>query len=587
MHMKSSQRMGIKPAAATLCAAVLLCGCSNEIRTGDDKSGGGEGGPATVTLSVVPAAGGQAPASKGLTDAQENAIHDLYILAFQPGGGGEYGLEYHATGKTGGGGNGKYTFTLRRSAPGTADTKLLLVANHNPFPQVSTGMTYAQVQANLSSGELGAAPAFAGTGIPMSGFAGNSTSAALEITEGLELNANLLRAVARVDVGVGTYDETSGTWDKGGVAFQLAEVHVFKPQNRYTLLPLIGNLVYTPAGGTGTPSVTAASPAGTQGGNFTYTGDAITNGTYCKAEIYLPEAALAGGTVYDTGHATRTALVIGGYYNSSPDKSYYRIDFTTAPANTEGDALHDVLRNRLYRYTITAVTNSGYATADQAYEGKKVGLVLTQELEDWVDGVTGEVKPYMYARMEFGGENGTVTDGTEFGPILEKKPGWINNQGKDWAGLIKFDYNEWLGEASATNEYAGLANGGYYATAADAFKREGPHPRLVVAPDNAGSALWKNGDVLSAKKLCRDYRGQGRSDWRLPRLSELCLLWYNRESISRIKGFTPLGTGSEAYWSATERDVGNAWAVRASGNASSSGKESTTCLVRCVRQVDE
>lgn len=592
MHIKHSHLLKIRSTAATLCAAVFLCACSNEIGTGDDKGGGKEGEPTTVTLSVGTAAGQQAIPGKALTPDQENAINTLYILAFQPDGAGAYRLKYYATGQPAGGGNGKFNFTLRRSVSGAADTKLLLVANQNPFPSVNTNLTYEEVQQVLTSVELGAAPAFADTGIPMFGFAGNSPDTPLIITGGMQLSANLLRAVARVDVGVGTYNETTGVWDKGSVSFDLTEIYVFKPQNRFSLLPLRDNLEY--AADDGTPSVTGPSQAGGVGVNFEYTGTAITNNTYCKTEIYIPEVNFEKGKVFDGNHENRTALVIGGYYNGSASKCYYRIDFTTARTNVEGTSLNDVLRNHIYRYSITNVSSPGYDTPENAYGGRPVGLSFTASVTDWITGTTGSPNPDMLVRMNFGGINGTEKTGTiiENGQsktvtVKQKTTSFTTDDGRVKPML---EYNNLRGEAN-DNLYNGVINGGLYRNVQDAFDREGPYAKLVIAPDNVGNAVvWKTGSnkanrVLVAKKACWDYRGQGRSDWRLPRLSELYLLWLNRVTINQSKGFTSLGESNVTYWSGTEGGKDDkAYAVNAAGEISLNDK-SSSFLVRCVREV--
>lgn len=595
MYMKSSQIRKMRSAAATLCAVpflLLLSACSNEIEKGDGN-GGGE--TVAVTFSVNPAAGDRSFITKGMTDTQENAIHTLYILAFQPDAadGGTYKLKYNASG-TVAGTPGSFGFTLRRSFSGAADTKLLLVANYNPFLQTNIGMTYEGVQTALISGELGTAPAFADTGIPMFGFAGNSPDTPLEITDGMgTLNANLLRAVARADVGVGTYSEQNGIWNKAGVNFDLTDIYVFKPQNRYSLLPAMSNLQYNTGGA---PSVIGPSPEGAPGTvNFSYTGTAITNSTYCKAEIYLPEATLAGGTVYDADHENRTAIVIGGHYNGSGSKCYYRIDFTTAPTNDAGTALHDILRNHIYRYSITNVSLPGYDAPDKAYSGKPVKLDFTASVTDWVSGATGSPEADMLVRMNFNGINGTIKTGTiqEGGQqkevTVKKKANGFITDGR----LVKatLNYNNLRREA-IDNTFNGTGNGGLYTGVEDAFDREGPYAKLVLAPDNAGDAVaWKTGSstggdrVLVAKKACWDYRGQGRSDWRLPRLSELYLLWLNRVAINQSKGFTSLGEANVTYWSATEGgNQDEAYAVDAAGQISLNAK-SREFQIRCVREV--
>ena len=590
MYIRRLHASKISRAAAFLCVAVLLSACSHEIQTG----GGGSGELTTVTLSVNPTGNEQSLITKGMTTDQENSMHILYILAFQPdkNAPGTYTLAYKAVGKEvagSSGGNGKnFSFTLRRSLSGQADTKLLLVANFNPFAQTDIGMTYEGVQTALTSGELVAGPAFADIGIPMFGFAGNSPDTPLEITEGMALSANLLRAVARVDVGVGTYNATSGAWDKGSVNFDLTHVYVFKPQNKYAILPTESKLQYMQE----VPSVTAPSPAGTLGSNnFDFTGSAITNATYCKSEIYLPEVDFGRGTVYDANHEQRTALVIGGTYKGKTN--YYRIDFTNASTNVEGTALNDILRNHIYRFSITNVSLPGYATAADAYSGKPVGLSFTATVTDWVAGVTVSPNPDMLVRMNFNGVNGTIIEGTidEGGTSKEvwvkaKGNGFTTDDGKTKATL---NYNKLLGEA-ADNLYNGVTNGGQYRNVQDAFDREGPYAKLVIASDNAGEAKWRSATqpnrVLDAKKACWDYRGQGHSDWRLPRLSELYLLWLNRVTINQSKGFTSLDESiNTTYWSGTEGGQNDqAYSINAAGVITLKAK-TEVCSVRCVREV--
>lgn len=585
MHTTHSHLLKLGKAAA-LCAALFLCACSYE-RIPDVE----EGELMTVTLSAGPAAGEQNLTSKaGLTDTQENSIHDLYILAFQPDATGAFFLKYYATGRSvSGGGGGQFSFTLRRSVSGAADTKLLLVANQNPYPLVNIGMTYEGVQAALTSGEL-AAPAFVEHGIPMFGFAGNSSDTPLEITEGMPpLSANLLRAVARVDVGVGTYSEQTGEWNKGGVNFDLQKIYVFKPQNKYTLIPVLSNLEYDV---NGIPSVTAPSQVGDQSANMEYT---ITNNTSCKAEIYLPEVALKGGTVYDANHENRMALVIGGTYQGK--LNYYRIDFTTEKYNAANVPLHDVLRNHIYRYSITNVSQSGYATPQAAYKGRSVGLDFTADIVDWQTEDLDSPAPDMFVRLNFQGINGTVVKDnmSENGvskpfTILKKKDHFKTDDGN--IKYTSLNYSSMMGEAR-DNSFNGVTNGGTYEDVNDALDREGPYPTLNIAPDNASEGVaWRSTPagtptkdrILDAKKVCWDYRGQGQSDWRLPRLSELMLLWMNKATINSSKGFTSLGESGETYWTGSEGKNDKVYTVNRDGEIKLVSK-SESYKVRCVRQV--
>ena len=90
---------------------------------------------------------------------------------------------------------------------------------------------------------------------------------------------------------------------------------------------------------------------------------------------------------------------------------------------------------------------------------------------------------------------------------------------------------------------------------------EGPYPTLIIAPRQRirrccmakhTGGRPKEDRILDAKKVCWDYRGQGQSDWRLPRLSELMLLWMNKVTINSSKGFTSLGESGETYWTGSE-----------------------------------
>ena len=593
MHTKHSHLLKIRKAAA-LCAALFLCACSYE-RIPDGEAGE----LMTVTLSAGPAAGEQNLTTKGLTDTQEKSIHNLYILAFQPDDeAGTFRLKYYATGRSENGGTAgqQFSFSLRRSVSGAADTKLLLVANYNPYPMVNTGMTCDQAQAALSR-ELSAAPAFADTGIPMFGFAGNSSATPLKITENMSpLSANLLRAVARVDVGVGTYKEETGEWNKGDVNFVLTEIHVFKPQNKYTLIPILNNLKYV---ANGIPSVTAPSPDGSPGSNWVYSTDAITNdgtGSYCKAQIYIPEVTFHNGTVYDNDHENRMALVIGGTYNGTPN--YYRIDFTSEPVNTKGDQLKDVLRNHIYRFSITNVSQSGYRSAAAAYSGQPIGLQFRADITDWEEQDLDSPAPDMLVRMNFGGINGTVYEETmkenetptKF--TILKKGNFVTDGGTDRGSPLP--YNELKGEVK-DNKFNGYGNGGTYKDVAEVLKREGPFGTLIIAPDNAKEDVpWrstsadtrKNERKLDAKQACWDYRGQGHSDWRLPRLSELMLLWMNKATINSSKGFTSLGDANETYWTGTEGLNDKAYTVNRNGDIALEEK-SNKHSIRCVREVKQ
>mgnify|MGYP000777249161 FL=1 len=146
----------------------------------------------------------------------------------------------------------------------------------------------------------------------------------------------------------------------------------------------------------------------------------------------------------------------------------------------------------------------------------------------------------------------------------------------------------------------GYSNGQLYHTIKDVFNYEGAYPTLMVSADdvtdvdgNSGIA-WKTGTTLTAFDICRNYQGDGYNDWRLPRLSELALIYLNKDKLEDMRGFVPL---SGTYWSGSEYLVSNsdldrkhsekAWGLDfGTGNPNNTANHAKSELlkIRCVRQ---
>ena len=103
---------------------------------------------------------------------------------------------------------------------------------------------------------------------------------------------------------------------------------------------------------------------------------------------------------------------------------------------------------------------------------------------------------------------------------------------------------------------------------------------------NSNSIVGQAGHTSSAAKLCLDLVSGGQSDWYLPSIQELNMLWNNyytvTRALSQISGATQLS--NSAYWSSSEYDDFNAWGFFFIyyGYTSSYGKYNTYC-VRAVR----
>ena len=84
---------------------------------------------------------------------------------------------------------------------------------------------------------------------------------------------------------------------------------------------------------------------------------------------------------------------------------------------------------------------------------------------------------------------------------------------------------------------------------------------------NSNSIVGQVGHTSSAAKLCLDLVSGGQSDWYLPSIQELNMLWNNyytvTRALSQISGATQLS--NSVYWSSSEYDDIYAWAFLGGG----------------------
>lgn len=579
---------------------ILLEACQN-----DDRYGMEQDGPVLVKLSVSAADAGTALGNGTETDAQ---ITSIYILQFNADAESYGTLRYVAEGKKNAGGT--YTATLLQSVNNNDNYKLVILANlpDYGFLYGLYGKSYAEVQQASLSMATDVPLVFDDTHpYPMFGVVNGGASVQVQEGTAYTGNTELIRAVARVDIGIGTKKTNAdGTvsWTNTGTGkqpFVMTEVQVWKAGQKYTYMPALANYHWTTTTTDGITSnkIVIDSPSTASGTTTTKTYDTsyITNQTYCAEKIYLPETDLQWGSVYDGQHTNRLAIIVGGYYNNSPELSYYRVDFTN---DNTGDKMN-ILRNHVYQFTISSVKAAGYATAELAYRSMPKNLDFEATLEPWQASAMGSVPSisgYYLIYQGFNGENVNWTYAAGSSQYIpQKKSYWGTNQ------KLPFDYNNFYvkeGNRFYAPNITGGQNGELYPTVADAFSFEGTYPNLMVSAndlvDDEGneSSQWKTGTALTALNLCRDMEEGGYDDWRLPRLSELAFIYVNQASLEKLRGFTPL---SGSYWCGSEYLVPNAteeqrkksdwaWAVdftSATGYASWHPK-TDKLKIRCVRQ---
>lgn len=589
--MKNNSISDLGKLAMVIAAILLQFSCQQE------ESYGLSPDSTLMNLSVSAFNNGTAM----VNDDPASVIKSLCILQFNANGNDFGTLRHVGVGRETALNSGKYSVTLLQSVDTNDKYKLVVVANlpgddYSIFQRMG-GKSYAEVQQLCLSQEYAGennVPTFnAVTPFPMFGVVNNGNP--MIITETVRPDpVSLVRAVARVDIGVGTKKPDSNTWTKGSVKFNMTQVQIWKAGKQYAYMPVANNF----ASVAGTLNINKPSVVGGVETKV-YEGSAyITNATYCSEKIYLPEADLFwenGGGVYDANHKKRLAIIVGGYYNNSPDLSYYRVDFT----NDVSGVKMNILRNYIYQFTIKSVTDKGYATAELAYNSMPKNLGFEATLEPWTTGQSASVPSISGYYLNYQGFNGENLDWTYAAgssqTIPKKKSLWIGFN-------FSFDYNIFYDEGNSY--YAPIKipygqNGKLYATVPDALNYEGIFPSLMVSGsdivDESGNETvpWKTGTTLTAFDLCRDLEENGFDDWRLPRLSELAFIYVNQGSLEKLRGFTPL---SGTYWCGSEylegttdelrEKSGSAWAVdfNTSTGYALHYKKTEKLRIRCVRQ---
>jgi len=103
---------------------------------------------------------------------------------------------------------------------------------------------------------------------------------------------------------------------------------------------------------------------------------------------------------------------------------------------------------------------------------------------------------------------------------------------------------------------------------------------------NSNAIVGQAGHTSSAAALCLNSTNGGQSDWYLPSIDELSLLWHSRfnvnKSLSTIGGATVLPI-TAVCWSSTEGDNDGAWGIYFVNGAEKYGNKDATVYVRAVR----
>lgn len=296
--------------------------------------------------------GGSGIHPRTISTATENALNNVAALVFEVNGNVETFVYEAAVIKT-----TPMTIRIRKSV-GNKRYRLVLLANARQWvPLIKAGTAKNTALRSIkfdSKGSWNMNSDADYTPIPMWG----ETTTAEVITESTIFQAvTLLRALARIDVGVKLTNESAA----GLSNFVLTSVSVYRSKNKGYVVP-----VDAPAD--------VSIPADTLN-NIALTHN-VTDGKSLIRTIYVAE--VPAGTTRDNA----LCLVIGGKYSTNTTATYYRVDFKSADGK-----FAPLKRNCQYVVNITQVTASGYDTEAEALkEDKSIGIGGVVTVNDWGTG---------------------------------------------------------------------------------------------------------------------------------------------------------------------------------------------------------
>lgn len=376
----------------------------------DSSPGGAEtpesDGPVPVTIRLVTrfGSGAKHASTRGLTETDEGQVDDVYVFFLRASDNKVHsvvkGKDVTNTSIT------EKTFTASLEVAGSAgqEFRCVVLANAGNLLDAQNlnlykENTYDQIRQKLvTDPAYDTAPELAAGGFVMWGEADELVSATRRPQK---VTVNMIRAVARVDIGVGV---NPGKWDGKDatgedIPFVLKKVFIFKPNGQCAFIPQAGAYDATakrvtkpsPAGGVcAVPFEYDVQPAGAS---------PSTPATSLTATIYLPEADVRQGENAQSGdlkHTERCAIVVGGSYRGHAD-SYYRIDFRNGP----GTAIADLLRNHRYQASITSVSADGERTPEEAYESRRMNISATVlGWNDWSQDVVFDGVDHVYVESK-------------------------------------------------------------------------------------------------------------------------------------------------------------------------------------------
>lgn len=365
-----TDRRHLTLSVAVMMLAMALGSCVNEPIINDWQSGKES---TNITLELIPPGAFTLATVRAIED--ESLIENAYVLIYKDGL-----MKSYTKGTLEG---GKLSITLQTSQNENDRYDIVVATNLSENFAFPVGQDKAALRDKLSV-NLPKGGKFVGPKFIMWGEVTN----VLVHPQTNSFKIKLLRPLARMDVGVGAYNESSKTW-AGLDDFSLTEVVIVNANSRYTSVPNDDAIDYN--GTAIAPTMPPQAPKKLD--PIIYLGEEITSGKYIQSTIYLAETY--------SEPSERITVVIGGSYQNKTT-SYYRIDICV-PKEGGGYDYLPILRNHLYRINIIGISGSGFGSTDEALKNDPINI--TAELNPIDEGGIGDIV--------FNGSNYIMTDISE------------------------------------------------------------------------------------------------------------------------------------------------------------------------------
>lgn len=183
---------------------------------------------------------------------------------------------------------------------------------------------------------------------------------------------HLVRALARVDVGVNFDDNPSSETATGSETFKVKSVRVYRyATSMYVAGTQATAFRFADGHRNAIPHTPAGVTAATDDKPLVFTAQTEEDAKGYVRNIYIPEIENKTKT-----KDKRICLVVGGSYQGGKE-TYYRVDFIRRETKSPNDIITeqlDVLRNYRYRFNITKVAGPGTDTPEEALITEPVNI---------------------------------------------------------------------------------------------------------------------------------------------------------------------------------------------------------------------